>query len=71
VTPGAADHAAFCAGRQVMITGGPGFIGSVYSDSTKFQRAAGWQPGVALREGLGRTVEFCRNHLDCYLEAPR
>jgi UDP-glucose 4-epimerase len=46
-------------------------IGSFYSDSTKFQRAAGWQPGVALREGLGRTVEFYRAHLDRYLEAPR
>jgi UDP-glucose 4-epimerase len=43
-------------------------IGSVYSDSTKFQRAVGWAPSVRLREGFTRTVAFYRAHLPKYLE---
>jgi nucleoside-diphosphate-sugar epimerase len=46
-------------------------IGSFYSDSTKFQRAVGWEPRVDLREGLRRTLAFYREHLPHYVEAPR
>ena len=44
-------------------------IGSFYSDSTKFSTATGWKPAVALREGLGRTIEFYRANMDRYVEA--
>ena len=44
-------------------------VGSIYSDSTKFQEATGWAPAVGLRDGLGRTVRFYREHLSRYLEA--
>ena len=44
-------------------------IGSFYSDSTKFTRAAGWRPQVTLREGLRRTIEYYREHLPQYLES--
>lgn len=43
-------------------------IGSFYADSTRFQRAVGWQPRVNMREGLSRTVAFYREHLPRYLE---
>jgi len=43
-------------------------IGSFYSDSTKFQRTAGWQTCVPLAEGFRRTVAFYREHLPKYLE---
>ena len=46
-------------------------IGSFYSDSTKFQQAVGWRPRVTMREGLGRTVAFYREHLPRYLEEMR
>jgi UDP-glucose 4-epimerase len=42
-------------------------IGSFYSDSTKFRTASGWRPRVPLREGLCRTLEFYREHLDEYI----
>ena len=42
-------------------------VGSVYVDSTKLRDATGWRPTIRLREGLGRTVEFYREHLDRYL----
>ena len=41
-------------------------IGSFYADSTKFTRATGWQATTALRDGLCRTVEFYRRHLNRY-----
>lgn len=41
-------------------------IGSFYSDSSKFQAAAGWQPTIGLREGLERTVAFYRVNLPHY-----
>ena len=44
-------------------------IGSFYSDSSKFASATGWVPGVALREGFQRTVDFYRTNLSRYLEA--
>jgi UDP-glucose 4-epimerase len=42
-------------------------IGSFYADSTKFKTATGWAPTVPLDEGLRRTVDFYRRHLDHYL----
>jgi UDP-glucose 4-epimerase len=44
-------------------------IGSFYSDSTKFERATGWEPRVGLREGLAKTLAFYRAHLTRYVEA--
>jgi UDP-glucose 4-epimerase len=44
-------------------------IGSFYADSSKFMRATGWRPQVGLREGLARTFEFYRRHLDKYVDA--
>jgi UDP-glucose 4-epimerase len=43
-------------------------IGSFYSDSTKFHRATGWQPAVALREGFSRTLAYYREHFDRYVD---
>jgi UDP-glucose 4-epimerase len=43
-------------------------IGSFYADSAKFRAATGWQPRVALREGLARTVAYYREHLPHYLD---
>jgi UDP-glucose 4-epimerase len=44
-------------------------IGSFYSDSSKFSRITGWRPGVGLREGFRRTIEYYRAHMPQYLEA--
>ena len=44
-------------------------IGSFYSDWTKFRNAVGWAPTVSLREGLQKTVEFYRAHMDRYVGA--
>ena len=46
-------------------------IGSFYADSTKFKRTTGWAPAVSMREGLGRTVAFYREHFDRYVDGPR
>jgi UDP-glucose 4-epimerase len=43
-------------------------IGSFYADSRKFMQATGWQQTVCLEEGLRRTVEFYRQHLDKYVD---
>jgi len=43
-------------------------IGSFYADSSLFTAATGWRPRLGLREGLGRTVAFYREHLAKYLE---
>jgi UDP-glucose 4-epimerase len=45
-------------------------IGSVYADFTKVQRALGWQPRTALREGLERTVAFYLEHRERYWGDP-
>ncbi len=45
-------------------------IGSFYADSGKFRAAVGWAPGVALADGLERTIAYYREHLAAYLEAP-
>jgi UDP-glucose 4-epimerase len=43
-------------------------IGSFYSDSSKFARAAGWQPAVDLRTGLARTLAYYRENFDHYVD---
>ena len=43
-------------------------IGSFYTDSTKFRRTTGWNSGVALSEGLRRTVAYYREHLPHYVD---
>jgi dTDP-D-glucose 4,6-dehydratase len=63
------DYREFYRGRRVLMTGGVGFIGSFYSDSSKIARATGWKPRVTLREGFRRTIEFYRANLARYLEA--
>jgi CDP-glucose 4,6-dehydratase len=40
----------------------PGEILDQYLDSTKLREATGWAPAVDLRTGLGRTVEWYREH---------
>jgi UDP-glucose 4-epimerase len=42
-------------------------IGSFYSDSTKFRQTVGWKPRVGLREGLQRTIQYYRQHLEHYV----
>lgn len=42
-------------------------IGDYYTDDAAFRSVAGWSPRVSLEEGLRRTVEFYRRHLDRYL----
>lgn len=37
-------------------------IGDYYADCTKIHAALGWEPRVALREGLERTIRFYREH---------
>jgi CDP-glucose 4,6-dehydratase len=40
----------------------PGEILDQYLDSTKLRELTGWAPAVSLRTGLGRTVEWYREH---------
>jgi dTDP-glucose 4,6-dehydratase len=41
-------------------------VSRLLSDSSKALRLAGWQPEVGLDEGLRRTTEWIREHLDLY-----
>jgi UDP-glucose 4-epimerase len=41
-------------------------IGDYYGDYSKIQKTLGWQPKIALREGLRRTVEFYIEYGDQY-----
>src|SRR4029453_17445061 len=43
-------------------------IGSFFADSSKFKRTTGWRPSVDLRNGLGRTIAFYRQHYHHYVE---
>ena len=43
-------------------------IGSFSTDSTKFQSTVGWTPRVSLKEGLSKTVDYYRLHLDQYVD---
>jgi UDP-glucose 4-epimerase len=42
-------------------------IGDYYSDDRLIRSALGWEPRVALQEGLARTLAFYRDHLDRYV----
>jgi UDP-glucose 4-epimerase len=42
-------------------------IGDFYADTAKIRRALGWEPTVALRAGLEKTLAFYRAHQDRYL----
>jgi UDP-glucose 4-epimerase len=42
-------------------------IGNFYNDYGKIRERLGWEPRVTLREGLARTVEYYRDHIDHYL----
>lgn len=42
-------------------------IGDYYADDRLIRAALGWQPRVALREGLARTLAYYREHLAHYL----
>jgi UDP-glucose 4-epimerase len=44
-------------------------IGSFYADSAKLRSRVGWEPGVELRDGFRRTIDYYRQHLSRYLEA--
>lgn len=44
-------------------------IGSFYADSTCFKQRSGWSPRVSLREGLGRTLAYYRQHMHHYVDA--
>ena len=37
-------------------------IGDYYGTYAKLEAALGWQPRVALRDGLARTLEYYRQH---------
>jgi UDP-glucose 4-epimerase len=43
-------------------------IGSFYSDSSKFARAAGWTPTTTLADGLRHAVDFYRQHRARYVD---
>jgi dTDP-glucose 4,6-dehydratase/UDP-glucose 4-epimerase len=42
-------------------------IGDYYSDSALFEQATGWTPQITLEEGLRRTMDFYRAHMDRYV----
>ena len=41
-------------------------IGSIYVDHTRLSELTGWQPQVGLRDGLGQTFDFYREHGEHY-----
>ncbi len=43
-------------------------IGDYYGSYAKIRAAIGWEPRIALAEGLGRTVAYYRANLEPYLE---
>jgi UDP-glucose 4-epimerase len=42
-------------------------IGDFYADSTLIRTILGWQPVTSLRDGLTRTLEFYRPHMEHYV----
>jgi len=43
-------------------------IGSFYASSDRFRETVGWEPTVALSEGLARTIGYYREHLAHYVD---
>ena len=43
-------------------------IGDYYADYTKIAGSMGWNPKIALADGLSRTLEFYRKNIGCYLD---
>jgi UDP-glucose 4-epimerase len=43
-------------------------IGDYYADFSRIRSALGWEPKVALREGLGRTITYYRENQHQYWE---
>ena len=41
-------------------------IGDYYADYRRIRSRLGWSPTVSLREGLGRTLDYFRRHIDRY-----
>lgn len=41
-------------------------IGDFYADYEKIQRTIGWKPETSLREGVSKTIEFLREHIEHY-----
>ena len=41
-------------------------IGSYYSDISKIRSLLGWQPKIALKDGLKKTLQFFSNHFSYY-----
>ena len=42
-------------------------IGSYFGDSSKAKRMLDWSPETHFADGIARTVDFYRRHLDWYL----
>jgi len=42
-------------------------IGSYHTDSTRLREELGWQPRIRFAEGIARTVDYFRNHLEHYM----
>jgi nucleoside-diphosphate-sugar epimerase len=42
-------------------------IGHYYADFSRIRAAVGWEPRVALRDGLARTLAYYRDNLEPYL----
>lgn len=43
--------------------------GDFYSDISKIRRLVGWQPTTSLADGLGRTIDFYRQHKTEYWQS--
>jgi UDP-glucose 4-epimerase len=41
-------------------------IGDFYADYEKIQRTIGWKPKTSLREGVSKTIDFLREHIERY-----
>jgi len=41
-------------------------IGDFITDDRRFRELTGWQPGVSLADGLGRSLDYYRRHLPVY-----
>jgi UDP-glucose 4-epimerase len=42
-------------------------IGDFYGDYRKIRSKLGWRPVVGLRDGLTRTLDYFREHMDAYV----